>query len=75
MSGVLKVLGNSWNTHEDVLILSSGSEIGKEDDPMTKRSLISLIAKVFDPMGLLMPFLLTPKLLFQELWARDFELG
>ena len=66
MSGVLEVLGTSWNTHEDVLILSSGSEIAKEDDPTTKRSLISLYA-----MGLLTPFLLTPKLLFQELWARD----
>ena len=40
---------------------------------MTKRSLISLYAKVFDPMGLLTPFLLTPKLLFQELWARDID--
>ena len=71
MSGVLKVLGNSWNTREDVLILSGGSKIATEDDPMTKRSLVSLYARVFDPIGLLTPFMLTPKLLFQELWARD----
>ena len=67
------MLGTSWNTAEDVLILSSGLKITTEDDPMTKRSLISLYAKVFDPMGLLTPFLLTPKLLFQELWARDID--
>ena len=73
VSGALKVLGTSWNTHDDVLILTSGSSIAAEDDPMTKRSLISLYSRIFDPMGLLTPFLVTPKLLFQELWARDLD--
>ena len=73
VSGALKVLGTSWNTHDDVLILTSGSSIAAEDDPMTKRSLISLYSRIFDPMSLLAPFLVTPKLLFQELWARDLD--
>lgn len=40
---------------------------------MTKRSLISLYSRIFDPMGLLTPFLVTPKLLFRELWARSLD--
>ena len=73
VSGVLKVLGTSWNMCDDVLLLTSGSSITAEEDPMTKRSLISLYSRIFDPMGLLTPFLVTPKLLFQELWARSLD--
>ena len=30
-------------------------------------------SRVFDPMGLLTPFLIIPKLLFQELWAEGLD--
>ena len=73
MSDSLKALGTSWNTQDDVLMFTNGSSILTEEDPQTKRSLISLYARVFDPMGLLTPFLMIPKLLFQELWARGLD--
>ena len=74
MSDSLKALGTSWNTKDDVLMFTNASSILTEKDPKTKRSLISLYARVFDPMGLLTPFLMIPKLLFQELWARGLDL-
>ncbi|KAL9978335.1 hypothetical protein ACROYT_G015836 [Oculina patagonica] len=73
MSDSLKALGTSWNTQDDVLMFTNGSSILTEEDPQTKRSLISLYSRVFDPMGLLTPFLMIPKLLFHELWTRGLD--
>ena len=73
MSDSLKVLGTSWNTKDDILMFTNASSILTEKDPKTNRRLISLYSRVFDPMGLLTPFLLIPKLLFQELWARGLD--
>ena len=73
MSDSLKALRTSWNTKDDVLMFTNASSILTEKDPKTKRSLISLYSRVFDPMGLLTPFLMIPKLLFQELWARGLD--
>jgi len=69
MSDSLKALGTSWNTKDDVLMFTNASSILTEKDAKTKRSLINLYSRVFDPMGLLTPFLMIPKLLFQEFWA------
>ena len=74
MSDSLKALGTSWNsTRGDIPMFTNASSILTEKDPKTKRSLISLYSRVFDPMGLLTPFLMIPKLLFQELWARALD--
>ena len=54
-------------------MFSNASSILTEKDPKTTRSLISLYSRVFDPMGLLTPFLMIPKLLFQELWTRGLD--
>jgi len=40
---------------------------------MTKRSLLSLASRMFDPMGLISPFTVRAKILFQELWRRGLE--
>ena len=69
-SDSLKALGTSWNTKDDVLMFINASSILIEKDPKTKRSLISLYSRVFDPTGLLTAFLMIPKLLFRELRAR-----
>ena len=48
MSDSLKALGTSWNTQDDVFTFTNGSSISTEEDPKTKRSLISLYSQVFD---------------------------
>ena len=73
MSDSLKALGTSWNTKDDVLTFTNASCILTEKDPKTKRSLIHFHSRVFDPMGLLTPFLMIPKLLYQELWTRGLD--
>ena len=69
MSDLLKALGTSWNTKDDVLMFTNAYSILTEKEPRKKRSLISLYSRVFDPMGLLM----IPKLVIQELWARGLD--
>ena len=70
MSDLLKALGVAWNTRKDVFLFEARNCLVKLEDSMTKRSLISLYARLFDPMGLIAPFLIKPKVLFQELWSR-----
>ena len=38
------------------------------NDPETKRRLLSIASKVFDSMGLITPFTIRAKMLFQEVW-------
>ena len=44
------------------------------NDPETKRSLLSIASKVFDPMGLITPLTIRAKMSFQELWQRGLQL-
>ena len=69
MSDFLKALGISWNTNKDVFLFKTGSALMNKIDPMTKRSLISMYARLFDPMDFVSLFLIKPKRLFQELCA------
>ena len=62
----VKVLGLGWDPVEDSFVfagvnLESGLVI-------TKRVVLSLIARLFDPLGFLTPFIIGMKCLFQRLW-------
>jgi hypothetical protein len=62
----VKVLGLGWSPEEDCFMFE-GSFI----DPglvVTKRMVLSLIARLFDPLGFLNPFVISLKCLFQTLW-------
>ena len=78
----MKLLGVRWNIGEDVLFF----DFTELQDyarllPVTKRSLLKLVAKIFDPLGLLSPFTITLKILFQELrldqigWDQELDGG
>ncbi|XP_044166852.1 uncharacterized protein LOC122950905 [Acropora millepora] len=54
-------------------IFLAPTESVSSHDPMTKRSLLSLASRMFDPMGLISPFTVRAKILFQELWRRGLE--
>lgn len=60
----LKILGLQWNHSSDVFQFSV-SPVGKG---CTKRSLLSNLAKIFDPLGILSPVTFLIKHLIQRLW-------
>ncbi|XP_071646671.1 uncharacterized protein [Temnothorax longispinosus] len=68
--GPLKTPGLLWNSTEDCLqyeIQISNAQI------ITKRVLLSKIAQVFDPLGLIAPLLINGKIIMQRLWQQDLE--
>ena len=60
-----KVLGLGYSFEEDVMNVRVGSKPDREI--VTKRDLLSFVASVYDPIGLVSPWLLPGKLLFQEI--------
>ena len=56
-------LGMIWNINQDTLTFNSITR----EYPNTKRGILSLVSSVFDPLGILTPCLLEPKLIIQEL--------
>ncbi|XP_022807808.1 uncharacterized protein LOC111344814 [Stylophora pistillata] len=66
---------------EEIMALISDDEVAEEAqrwidyhrDPETKRSLLSIASRVFDPMGLITPFTIRAKILFQELWQKGLQ--
>ena len=64
----IKVLGINWDHNTDLLFHEfKGIVEFAETLPMTKRSLLKIAAKIFDPMGTLSVFTINLKVLFQEL--------
>ena len=61
-----KVLGVSWNIKCDKLVFSfDGLTIYLTEESVTKRIVLSSIAKVYDPLGILSPITTVLKILFQ----------
>ena len=75
-----KVLGVTWNTDVDNLGLDLRNVLEFASTlPPTKRSVLKIAAKVFDPLGCLSFFVVKLKIFFQELckekvpWDEEFE--
>lgn len=73
LSDVHKVLGISWDTNSDVLKLDIQGLIENRNFKPTKRNILKVILKLFDPVGFIMPFVMRMKSLLQETWLRGFE--
>ena len=65
--GKTKVLGLIWDVNTDELEIDLTKMSNEDSGKVTKRSLLSSLAKVFDPLGLVSPVTLMGKILFQEL--------
>lgn len=63
-----KILGLLWSCKRDTLLFSFPHT---EHKPNTKRTILSTIAQVFDPLGLINPCMLQAKLILQSLWAHN----
>lgn len=63
---VFKVLGVCWVPGADALTFDC--MVVSPDVLITKRVILSCIARIFDPLGLISPFVISLKILFQEVW-------
>ncbi|XP_075147221.1 uncharacterized protein LOC142221389 [Haematobia irritans] len=62
-----KTLGIRWNAMADNFHYSV-SNITVPSAPLTKRKILSVVAKIFDPAGWLAPIVVLAKMLLQQLW-------
>ncbi|XP_073964467.1 uncharacterized protein [Choristoneura fumiferana] len=62
-----KTLGLLWSSTEDNLTFSV--DVNTFPNPISKRNILSTIAKIFDPLGLINPIVLQAKIILQRLWA------
>ncbi|XP_071577903.1 uncharacterized protein [Temnothorax nylanderi] len=65
----LKVLGLRWYSQSD----SFGFQVNQLDRRCTKRTILSEVARIFDPLGLLAPLTFTAKCFIQRLWTLKLE--
>ncbi|GBO14793.1 hypothetical protein AVEN_217200-1 [Araneus ventricosus] len=65
-----KILGLSWETHEDYLKMDTRSLLEFVSiDKNTKRFILQAVGRIFDPLGLITPFTIRVKCLIQDLWS------
>ncbi|XP_028394878.1 uncharacterized protein LOC114519022 [Dendronephthya gigantea] len=64
-----KLLGLGWNKAEDTLIVT----FPQHENEVTKRVVLRTTARIYDPLGLASPILLTAKVIFREIC--DAKLG
>ena len=69
-----KVLGVKWNCEADTFHLDL-AHIAKRAEGLepTKRNVLSLLASLFDPLGLISPVTVSMKILFQEICSSKFD--
>lgn len=68
-----KTLGITWNPYTDSFALQTKNIVSTTSisDYITKRSLLSDISKLYDPLGWFSPVTMKVKLIFQQVWALD----
>ena len=72
---MVKVLGLNWNTKTDTLSLSLAKLIKQTNstEKVSKRSVLSLSSKLYDPLGLVEPVAAKAKIMMQELWKHNLK--
>ena len=61
------VLGLKWDHNNDTLVVSRGTS-STVTKYLTQRLVLSLVSKVFDPIGLVAPFTVGARLLLKNIW-------
>lgn len=64
----IKMLGLAWCPTEDTFQLIIDDDFFAPVASLEKRRLASKVAKLYDPIGILQPVILTGKILLQDLW-------
>lgn len=71
LSSSSHTLGVGWDPNDDYIHFPNSYE--NNTDKPTKRSILSDTCKVFDPLGLLSPLTIKPKILIQKLWVQKID--
>ncbi|XP_067203819.1 uncharacterized protein [Linepithema humile] len=66
----LKILGIYWAPLEDAFSFRIRSEV---PSTITKRTFLSYISKIYDPLGWLSPTIIISKILIQQLWLSKID--
>uniref|UniRef100_A0A4Y0BGQ3 Integrase catalytic domain-containing protein n=1 Tax=Anopheles funestus TaxID=62324 RepID=A0A4Y0BGQ3_ANOFN len=66
---VIKTLGLHWEPKSDTLRYNIDLQLGLPNEQLTRRTLLSLIARIYDPLGLVGPVITTAKIFMQKLWT------
>lgn len=62
-----KILGVEWMRENDAFGFGGFSTVS-DSVVVTKRVVLSFLARLFDPLGFVAPFVMTIKIIFQRLW-------
>ncbi|XP_062713223.1 uncharacterized protein LOC134290176 [Aedes albopictus] len=66
LNEVIKTLGLMWNPSTDEFLFRSS--LSEKASRPTKRQVLSKIAKIYDPLGLISPVVVLAKIVMQKLW-------
>ncbi|GFT95133.1 uncharacterized protein NPIL_456491 [Nephila pilipes] len=66
-------LGLKWDPNEDRIKLNFQDIRASFDVRVTKRHVLRIISRNFDPCGIISPFVMTVKILLQEMWERGLK--
>ena len=69
---VTKVLGLVWNTDADELSIST-KKLEIQQPATTKREVLTTLASIYDPLGMLTPVKINMKIYMQNLWEKGLD--
>lgn len=70
----VKVLGTNWNIATDTLSVNlKGIFVGEDLSCPTKRSVLRVVSKIYDVLGILSPFVIRAKILIQKIWKKNID--
>ncbi|XP_065088027.1 uncharacterized protein LOC135709561 [Ochlerotatus camptorhynchus] len=73
INAVIKTLGVAWQPQEDCFTFVVPVDTTVEPNRLTKRLILSQIAKIFDPLGFVGPVVTAAKLIMRELWSLNLD--
>ncbi|XP_055714318.1 uncharacterized protein LOC129808564 [Phlebotomus papatasi] len=69
--GCVKALGLMWNPSSDTFSFQVDTMV--ENLVPTKRNILRVVARIYDPLGLLAPITINAKLILQNLWKNEID--
>ena len=64
-----KLLGMSWDVKSDELYFNCNMIADCDDQLWSKRLILKAIARIYDPLGMIEPFTIIARIIFQKVWV------